>query len=201
VTDRPARSVPISHDPDIYPTAHEGLEGLSRVSRRQLEYLIAKMPGEGGRFLEIGSASGVTAALIAAARPRLTIVCADIFVGAASRACIAEEGDRLLNWRANKRPNMHLWFGTAEDLISILQPEARFDVVLVDAHHDYECTLDCLIEAAALVSAQGVILVHDWGDPNWPEVEQAGIRFCEDYDYEIADSFSSIRDLRKKPVP
>src|SRR4051812_12437926 len=94
-------------DRNFCPVVHDGFAGLSRVSLAQLEYLLKKLPMK-GHYLEIGSASGVTAALIATARPRLTVVCVDLFCGSTSPQCLDEEGDRLLNWRMNRRPNMHL---------------------------------------------------------------------------------------------
>lgn len=181
---------------DIYPTAYPGLAGFSRMSRAQVAWLVAHVPPT-GRFLEIGSASGVTAALVADARQGATVVCVDAFYGFSDAELVAEEGERIVNWRRNQRPNMNLWCGTVQALKHALSPAAQFDAILVDADHSYDCTLGCLRESVGLLRPAGVILAHDWRDPNWPEVEPAVVQFCREAGFVVASQIVHMCALRR----
>src|SRR6185312_5521752 len=132
-----------------YPRRVFGYYGESRMLDAQIRFILDLLPDD-GRFLEIGSSSGTSAAIIADARPRGTVVCVDNFAGAETRTAPAL---RLLDWRRNQEhcPNMALWVGTLGTLADWLQPSALFDVALVDAAHDFNTTSECLYRAADLL--------------------------------------------------
>lgn len=157
-----------------YPRRIDGYHGDSRISEDQVEFLLARLP-EAGRLLEIGSASGTTAAFIADRRPRASIVCVDNYDGLALHLEVAL---RLMDWRRNQRRNMALWIGTSAALRQQLDPAARFDLAFVDADHSFDCTLDCLGDAAEMLAPGGRIVAHDWLDPSWPDVAPAVRAFC-----------------------
>ncbi len=91
---------------------------------------------------------------------------------------------------------MRLWYG---DLISFGRfcREARFDLAFVDADHTQPHVGRDLATAARLLAAGGVIAVHDYGNPAWPDVEAAVAGFCRDAEFALADTVGSLAVLRK----
>lgn len=168
------QSPPIAPPVDLDCNPHEepGVAGLIRTTRRELARIIELLPPK-ARLLEVGTASGGTAARIADARPDVQITCLDIFAEWPDPAFT----HRPFNWRSNQRPNMHLWIG---DLASFAaQGGTLFDVVLIDGDHT-EAGVECdLALAPQVVTPTGLLLAHDYTDPGWPGVRVAVDRFCE----------------------
>ncbi len=178
-------------DRDEWFAHHPGLAGVSLVTRGELAFLVHHIP-ETGRFLEIGTACGVTAALVARARPAVTVVCVDNF------SMPWPDTDTLVDWRANKQPNMRLWYGTTAELLDCLEPDGRFDVAFVDADHTFAPTLGALRDAAAMLRPGGIIMAHDWCNPGWPEVAPAIEQFREENGWKISDCHRLMVALRRK---
>lgn len=177
-----------SHDEWI--AIHPGLMGVSLITRAELAFLLNYLP-PAGRFLEIGTACGVTAALVAKARPDITVLCVDNF------SMPWPDTDCMMDWRDNKQTNMRLWFGTTRELIDCLAPAGRFDMILVDADHNFEPTLASLHEASSLLVPGGTITAHDWMNPGWPDVAPAVDEFCRQSGFSIIESHRLMVALRK----
>lgn len=158
--------------PDAYPRRVPGYHGECRCGADQVAFLAGFLPGD-GRMIEVGTAAGVTAAILADIRPGASIACVDTFDGIDH----PEVSGRLLDWRRNQRPNMGLWVGDLANLGWTLGPAARFDLAFVDADHSYDCTLECLMGVLPLMAPRGVIVAHDHDDPAWPEVAPAVAEF------------------------
>jgi predicted O-methyltransferase YrrM len=163
--------------PYIYPRLVPGYFGDSRISERQTSFILERMPVDGS-LLEIGSASGVTAAIIADARPMGRVICVDTYAGLPA---LTEVVLRYIDWRRNQqnRSNMGLWVGDLASLTRSLMPSMRFDLIFVDADHSFECTTECIVLANPLVKPGGSIVIHDWEDPAWPMVEKAVRNFLQ----------------------
>ena len=154
---------------DDYPRRIPGYHGDSRISESHVQFILDLLPA-GGMFLEVGSASGTTAAFIADSRPTGRVVCVDTYVQLETYTEILL---RLMDWRRNQRPNMGLWVGDIASMVASLGPTTRFDVAFVDADHAYGPTLDVLLRMPPLMAESGSIIVHDWHDKHWPAVEPA----------------------------
>lgn len=146
---------------DGIPQTYPGLAGLSLMRRDELEFLAATLP-PGCSFLEIGTSEGATAAELARRRPDLRVTCLDTY---------AYEPARVLAWLANRRPNMTLFVGSALELADACR--GAFDAALVDGDHHHASVSADLVAAALLVKRGGLILAHDYLDPNWPGVASA----------------------------
>ena len=179
---------------DVFPLRYPGIHGESWVSGSELARLIDLTPAT-GRFLEVGSASGATAAIVADARPNVSLVCIDAHFDADEDRITSRDGDRSQNWRRNRRPNMSLWLGTFADFLAIL-PGVRFDAAFVDAGHTHNQTLEALLASAALLAPRGVIVAHDYENPAWPEVALACHQFAED-GWILAEEVGFLCSLRR----
>jgi hypothetical protein len=186
---------PADADPHALPVVWPGLAGRSWMSRPELAWLIGRLP-ESGAFVEVGTASGVSAARIADARPRLAIVCVDTFADADATHMAESERDRRGNWAANRRPNMRLHVGDLASLAAA-EPGLRADAILVDAWHDESSVAADLAVADAMLSEGGVIFAHDYADPAHPGVRSAVDRFCRDSGYRADGDRFTLRSLRR----
>lgn len=165
-------------------------------SEDELPTLIGLIPPQ-GRMLEIGTAAGATAALIADAHPNAIVVCIDSYIDILHPDVVSTDPDRLNNWHRNRRRNMNLWLGTIQELIRVLNPEAKFDVAFVDGDHAMLATYSDLVMAERLVTAGGVIVAHDYGDPNHAAVTAAVDRFCTDFRFRIERVVWALAVLRR----
>lgn len=134
-----------------------GCAGESRMSWAERDFLLKNTPARGA-VLEIGTWHGVTAAWLADQRPEAAILSVDIF-----DACEGTPAGKQEHWFTNRRPNMYLWVGTSQELMSVLSPAAQFDLILVDADHRYRPTLREIDAALTLCAPDGCILAHDYG--------------------------------------
>ena len=167
-----ASAVALPADWDFNPHTEPGVAGLILMTRREVARIIELLPPN-ARLLEIGTASGGTAALIADARPDVQITCVDIFSEWPHRSV----AQRPTDWRTNQRPNMHLWVGDVASYAA--QCGSLFDVVLIDGDHTEAGVARDLATAPTLVTPTGLLLSHDYTDPNWPGVRAAVDRFCD----------------------
>ncbi len=153
------------------PVRHHGRHGLSWLTREELSKLISSLP-HSGSFLEYGTASGVTASLVADARPGLHVVCVDNFADADAVHVAGKEPARPDLWRRNRRPNMSLWLGELDSFARIGRG-MEFDAILLDGPHDIESAAAAIEVAAPMLAVGGTIYVHDYADPNHAPVREA----------------------------
>ena len=147
-----------------------GLEGNSLVPRHELDALLTVVPAE-GRFLELGTFMGVTAAVIADARPNLVIWSVDW----QNTPALGRAG--INGWQSNRRPNMRLLVAHTDDLDTLL-PDHSFHGIFVDADHRYERVRHDLALAERLLRPGGVLLAHDYGHPWFDGPKRAVDEFC-----------------------
>jgi SAM-dependent methyltransferase len=177
------------------PVRYQGFHGLSWVSRSELAFLVGLLP-ERGLFLEIGTASGVTAALVADARPGLTVLCQDTFNDHDAAHVVGNEPCRVDHWRRNQRRNMVLWLGPVEWLPRI-GPGLLPDAILVDAGHEEPDVARDLDVAGALLAPGGTLFVHDYAEPKLPGVRVAADRFAAREGFEAIADHWTMRAMRR----
>jgi len=165
----------------------DGLIGSTWILPHECDLLIKH--ANGGHVLEVGTASGLTAARLAASGCRLT--CIDTFIDLESDHVLQVDGDRWTAWRKNVPADAVLWRG---DLTSFVANGARwFDMVLVDADHLMPNVAYDIFEASRITDT---IACHDYCDW-WPDVARAVNGFCRRYGWEITDSDDTMVILRK----
>lgn len=188
---------------DTQPRVSLSVRGLIWMTVRETDAVIRLLP-HNARVLEIGTASGATAALISDARQDVTLLCVDTFAGdnafsTDTNALITnaeQEGSRFLNWLLNKRPKMNLWVGTADELFRRANT-LTFDVIIVDASHKFNDVYDDLVVAMRMINSDGLILAHDYEEQAWPEVRQAVDEFCLRTDWQVSEVVHSLAVLKR----
>ena len=142
--------------------AQTGFVGRCEIHDEEFELLASAINSSANpecRVLEIGTLDGVTASLLARRYPAAVITSVDIF-----------EQLTPEKWLANRRPNMQLWIGTAQEVAG-LADRMCFDIAFVDGDHRFpQCRAD-LNACNALVWDR--IFVHDYQDQEWPGVTKA----------------------------
>lgn len=183
------------------PLLYPDYDGLSWVSVQELDALkglVDVAPRLCPLVLEVGTACGVTAALLAAHVPHATVVCVDTFNVNDDPTMADHDKDRWAKWKKNARPNMRLWYGTLREFVRFAAVK-QFDLVFVDADHNLKPAYDDLMAASCLIRPGGVIAAHDFGNPAWPGVEAAVREFCRDEGFAITAVVGSLAILRKVP--
>jgi predicted O-methyltransferase YrrM len=71
---------------------------------------------------------------------------------------------------------VRVFSGTSADTVLKLI-DGEFDFLLVDGDHSYEGVLSDLLSYRYKVRPQGIMVLHDYGNPEWPEVEYAAHEF------------------------
>jgi hypothetical protein len=187
-------SIPVplpSRSEHAIPRSYPGLEGVSWMSYPELVSLISQLPLE-GLFVEVGSASGVTAALIAAARPQLTIHCLDTFFQPKVNLSAAEKiADRKSHWEKNllTHPNAHLMESTLGEYID-MYPLSRPSHVLIDGDHSADGVTADLKDLSILTP--DMFFAHDYGDATWTAVKPAVDEFCRVHGYQVVNLCHSL---------
>ncbi len=160
----------------------DGYVGYSMTTERELEAILARIPTR-GYVLEIGTHHGASVAYWAARRPTAVFVSVD-------------RTTNTSNWQRNRRANMALLVGDSSLVLPVLRP-ALFDLVFVDAGHNYlDCTFD-LQGAVDLLAPDGVFAVHDYGAPKYPGVKTATGRFCEAAKFVVVEQVDWTAFLRR----
>ncbi len=188
--------VPVSStNPHFIPRQYEGFAGRSWMSYPELCALIAQLPSC-GVFMEIGSASGVTAAVISKSKPDLTIVCLDVFTTPENGPdhFSDNDSDRRDHWHQNAQKNMSLYEMDVDQYA--LKPHPDPDYVLVDGDHSHSGVFNNLYAVSFCDPER--IFVHDYEDPFWTGVKPAVDQFCENFGYEIVNRCNSLVTLRRK---
>lgn len=177
-----------------FPMTYDGLLGESLLFQEELDAIIELMP-ERGTILEIGTASGVTAAKIADARPTGAVFSIDSYHPYGDGDPYELPMSRLQNWRRNSRPNQSLWVGDVRSFHR--QCGVQFDIVFVDGDHSYVGVMTDLLYAKNLIKSGGVILAHDYRNSDWIQVPEAVDKFCAENGFEVERVINTMAVLRK----
>jgi len=181
------------------PRTYSGLLGYSWLGHPELLSVIPQLPHT-GTLVEVGTASGVTAALFSASRPELQLVCLDTFVEAPAhlptdRPDCRSGADRRNDWRHNATPRMVLLEQTLADFAKSIRIADM--AVFIDGDHSYEGVVADLAVCEEYLPE--VIFCHDYGDPHWTGVKRAVDEFlirCPVYG--LTNKCNSAITLRKK---
>lgn len=164
------------------------LDALAEVLRHRLLHATS--------MLEIGTYEGVTASLLAEACPQSRIVSIDPFMDHDEKDPRRRLGiERLQNWRLNQKPNQWLWVGTMQDFHTYSHHD--FDLVLIDGGHAYEEVLSDLRYASGMTLPDAYLAVHDYADPQWPEVTAGADAFLASGEWKIERIVESMAMLRR----
>lgn len=167
-------------------TQFAGIHGLSLMKVFEVAYLSRRLYATGGNLLEIGTASGATAAAMLLANPQAFATCVDKYVDGNSEIVAESAEIRLTNWRKNRlvtRQRMSLIVG---DAYEHLTPEvfSNHKMILLDADHEFRPVLRDLMnlwfmaycwirEAKQSVTKLPIIVAHDYLSQAWPDVKKA----------------------------
>lgn len=185
----------VHHTPRTYP----GLRGESWLSYPELVSVMSQLPTE-GTVIEVGTASGATAAVLARSRPRVSFRCLDIFTESSPDSppdCADRLAgqDRQRNWFHNSCSNMVLICKTLQDAIACGDVDlAAARAVLIDGDHTYEG-----VAADLAVCAQELpplIFCHDYDCPSWPGIKTAVDEFLVRAGYVMTNRCNSLVTLR-----
>lgn len=170
-------------------------EGLCWMTIEETEKLVSLIHTL-DQVLEIGTASGSTASILARERPHAFFTCLDIFRIEPGEPRMPSGEERIVHWLKNKQQNMTLWVGSAFDLLR-LNPRLKFNVTIVDGGHDLICCHTDLVMAEHLTAADGTIVCHDYNEMNWPGVTKAIDLFCDQHHWRVVDLVHTLAVLRK----
>jgi hypothetical protein len=181
----------------VEPVSHPGLHGRSWVTPHELAVLVFLLPPR-GRFLEIGSASGATAAAVLLRRPHATALCLDLFRDFTDD--YPGEGGELhrSHWHANAAlvpGRMRLREVTSEQLLAS-GTDGGFDLVLVDGDHADDWPRRDLACARELCPG-GPLVVHDYADDRWPWIADQVGAFCASFGYRVAARTGNLAVLAR----
>jgi predicted O-methyltransferase YrrM len=155
------------------------LHGLGRTAEREINWIIDNLP-EYGTLIEVGTYDGVTAAIIARAKPNARIISIDPFP--VHPESPGPDGAKC--WVHNRCGiGQRLWVGTLTDLAELpLDPAFGADVIFIDGDHSYAGCLADLQAADALLLDGGIILCHDYQlrGEDCAGVEPAVVKFCQE---------------------
>lgn len=163
----------------LMPRQVEGLFGFSWMAEVEVEflkYLASFKP----RILEIGTASGVTAACVAQSNPSASLVCVDRFD---TDTDDKYDLDRKRNWKRNAEDNMQLVECNSSELLKRLPTHLfMFDLIIIDGDHSYEgCYQDLNMVLPYCTKGVTSIVCHDYGDPNHAGVMKAVHQFLHEH--------------------
>ncbi|MFZ5829829.1 MAG: class I SAM-dependent methyltransferase [Planctomycetota bacterium] len=148
-----------------------GMQGKSLMWPEEREAILNAIPVDRPcRVVEIGTYDGCTARWLGEHRPLATIVSVDN-ASAPEHTHLALENLRL-------RPNVRLFVGDSRQLAAVVPP-GIWDVVVVDADHEYGPVLTDLEMAYVLCRPGGVVFAHDYGLGPYPGVQRAVDQACK----------------------
>jgi len=181
-----------------FPTAYPGLEGLSWMAPKEIEHLVRHLPVEGGSWLEIGSAAGVTTALVGRLKPSLRVVSVDTFQHTNAEHMADCDPQRQERWHMNNDSNSNasLFVGTVQQYEQQYRVPL-FDAVLCDAGHRFHEVYDDLLAAERLLRRGGWVLVHDYLSQKWYGVAPAVVQFCWDHRFAVASVGGMLAALKR----
>lgn len=174
----------------------EGLVGISQTNATEREAL-RELCADCARVLEIGTADGVTIAWLADEWPATFFVSVDTFPNRDDG--VAGVLGNVALWLANRRRNMRLWVGTAQDFVAYAHDDL-FDLAIVDGEHTYAACRADLDSAHRLTGPTAKLAVHDYHRPS-DNVRRAVDEFCARHDAHIVGRFASMVVLAKSLRP
>lgn len=189
---------------DKLPVTYSHLKGLAWTTVRE-QYTLANFLPRQGMMLEVGTASGVTAAIVATYRPDARIVSLDIFEPAAHAdedRVSHDDADplkRFGNWADNARKNQSLFVGTLMQFRR-LQPAVRFDLIFIDGGHNFESVYNDLLLAPSLLKEGGTIICHDYNDPTWFQVTDAVNQFVQEQPFDLVSTVGSLAIMKARSI-
>ena len=182
------------------------------MTRRELNFLYDGV--EGRQVCEIGSMLGMSSFVMA--HNCRSITCIDTW-GESPYDHIKDERTRRVNTAIDEqiRKSLHdkpytiflnnmsdvsigdrvrSFVGASSDVARELQ-DGEFDFLLVDGDHSYMGVLNDLLSYREKVRPQGIIVLHDYGNPEWPGVEDAAHEFLGQFPHQYSILFKKYRFL------
>jgi predicted O-methyltransferase YrrM len=145
-------------------------------------------------FVEVGCKEGRTTGHILNAIPDARVIAIDPWCAMPAQKDV-KGGETYQDWDFAKieaefwanvgehRPRVSMWRFTSAETVTRLEDRAdkHFDIVFIDAAHDYESVKADIRLWWPLIRDGGMLVGHDWNH-KWPGVERA-----------VADSFDLLR--------
>jgi len=167
-------------------TQFADIHGLSLMQEFEVAYLSRRLHDTGSNLLEIGTASGATAAAMLLANPQAFATCVDNYVSGDSTIVTESAEIRLINWRKNRRVTQWRMNLIVGDAYEQLTPEvfSNHKMILLDADHEFRSVLRDLMnlwfmaycwitDAKQPANKLPTIFAHDYLAQDWPGVEKA----------------------------
>lgn len=173
------------------PNTYDGLRGESWLSKLELSKLIDLVP-LCGLVLEIGTKDGVSAAFVAKARPKSSVVSIDNY----TEPTEWEPTVHLANYFYNRQPNQHLWLGDIINLFPVI--DQQFDLILIDGNHIQSEVFKDGVFSSFLLKTGGTIAFHDYGDSNWTGVKKAVDTFLMKSNFVLKETVGSLAICKRK---
>jgi len=194
--------LPLSPEQDLVPYTglkplqFEGVHGLSFMHLTEVEFLSRRLKETGGNILEIGSASGATVAALLHACPEARATCVDKFYNFTEDAVNDSGEAHLRDWFRNclaTDRRMSLIIGDFHKVLDWSR-FADFNLILLDADHSFSAAAQDLLQLWLLMyqrrsatigsfiptlTADPVLILHDYGTPHWPGVTKAVDILCK----------------------
>lgn len=175
------------------PTRAGGVQINTSMTVHEAERLRELATGK--RVLEVGSAFGFST--ITMGQHAASLVAVDPHDGRA-RNGNAYEYEMLAGslevLRSNLRDagltnKVEIRVGRSQDLLpELLYADYEFDLVFIDGDHSYAATLRDLRDALRLLSPDGVLAVHDYGEDTCPGVQRAVDKMFPDGPRRLTDT-------------
>lgn len=166
----------------------KGLVGRSAMHPSERKTISQLLPNR-GFVIEVGTHEGVTVACWANSHKEALFLSID--------PCSAHHG-QLVTWKRNARDNMLLFVGTLQDWVKVSTKSA--DVIVIDGDHSYEACLQDLISSQYVIKDSGLIVCHDYGRLNIPELQGVTVAvdaFCKRTEWSVSQVFRHTAFLRR----
>ena len=151
------------------------------MSVEELTYL-AEAASKSNIIVEVGSWKGRSTIALAANTPG-RVIAVDSFLGDPNYAPHAEEieSNGGWEWLYDEFQRNLKSAGVAEKVYPIIgnsvkvatSTYTKFDMIFIDASHDYESVKDDIIAWKPLLREGGILCGHDFNEDNWPGVVKA----------------------------
>ncbi len=150
----------------------------------------------GGAVLEVGSLLGrSTVALAGVAASVLSVDPHDGYPENDPRPTLQPFLENLE--RAGVRSNVTVCVATAQQALPFLRPQ-QFDLAFVDCTGHYDVTLAIAELAMPLLRFDGVLCIHDFAHPQWPDVSR--VVYDLDHNYWVVDRMAVLQGPWHKPL-
>lgn len=177
--------------------------GQSRMQQGDIDLICELLPDVGGRYVEIGSYCGASAARVLERKKDCHVLCIDNLEPGEGNPDLKTEDyvNLILNYCA-RRSRMNVFFGSVQDLRVPFINRRVFDLVVVDGSHSFEACYQDLCCAVNFISwnvrvlptsdsiEYGKIVVHDYCSKRkgLKGVKQATDKFCEEFGWRVTQT-------------